>query len=73
MSFTTTNGTGTGELFIAVHTIDRIPVEDGEIDCKSPGSYSVQWDLNAVPDPDCNEPPCETWTPGIYNATLGWY
>ena len=73
MSFTTVNGTGTGELAISIDTVDRIQVGDAEIDCKSPGSYNVEWDLKAVPDPDCEEPPCEMWLPGTYNVTMGQY
>ena len=42
-------------------------VGEAEIDCKSPGSYNVEWDLKAVPDPNCEQPPCEMWLPGAYN------
>ena len=72
MTFTTVNGTGTGELVIAIKTVDRIPVEDGEISCEQPGTYNVQWNLNAVPNSNCQNPPCEEWLPGIYNVTFGW-
>ena len=63
------NGTGTGELAISIDTVDGIPVGDAEVDCKSPGSYNVGWDLKAVPDPDCQEPPREMWLPGTYTMS----
>ena len=69
MSFMTVNGTGTGELAISIDTVDDIPIEDAEIDCKSLGSYSVEWDLKAVPDFDYEQPPCEMWLPGTWNVT----
>ena len=71
MTFTTKNGTGTGEVVIDIDTVDHIPVGDGEISCEQPGTYSVQWNLNAVPK-GCQKPPCEEWLPGIYNVTFGW-
>ena len=71
MNFKTVNGTGTGELVISIDTVDGIPVEDGEIDCKSPGAYNVGWTLNAEPNSDCQDPPCEMWLPGTYNVTMG--
>ena len=71
MSFMTTNGTGTGELAISIETVDGIPVGDAEIDCELPGSYNVGWNLDAEPNPDCEEPPCEEWLPGTYNVTFG--
>ena len=71
MSFMTVNGTGTGELAIPIDTVDRIQVgPDAEIDCKSLGCYTVEWDLKAVPDPDCEQSPCEMWLPGTYNIIL---
>ena len=71
MTFMTNNGTGTGELAISIDTVDGIPVEDGEIVCKSPGTYTAQWNLNAVPDSNCQEPPCEMWLPRVYKVTFG--
>ena len=70
MSFMTVNGMGTGELAISIDTVDGIQVGDAEIDCKSPDCYNVEQDLKAVPDPDCEQPPCEMWLPGTYNVTL---
>ena len=71
MTVNTVNGTGTGELAIAIDTVDGIPIGDAEIYCYKPGSYNVGWNLNAEPDPDCEQPPCEMWLPGTYNVTLG--
>ena len=75
MSFMTVNGTGTGELAISIDTVNRILVEEAKLDCKSPGSYNVECDLKAVPDPECEQPPCEMWLPGTYNqyVTIGQY
>ena len=65
----TVNGIGTAELAISIDTVDGIPIGDAEINCKSPGNYNVEWDLKAVPDSDCEQPPCEMWLPGTYNVT----
>ena len=69
MTFTTVNGTGTGELALSIETVDNIAVGDSQIDCKTPGTYTVEWKLKAVPDPNC-EGPCEMWLPGTYYASL---
>ena len=69
MTFTTLNGTGTGELAISIETVDNIAVGINQIDCKLPGTYEVQWQLKAVPDPNCQEH-CEMWLPGTYHALL---
>ena len=71
MIFTTTNGTGTGVVAIGIDTVDGIPISDGEITCKPPGTYRVGWTLDTTPNPDCETPPCEMWLPGTYNATMG--
>ena len=55
---------------IGILIVDGLPDGEADIDCKSPGTYSVGWELNAVPD--CEQVPCEMWLPGIYNVTLGW-
>ena len=51
--------------------MDGIPLEDAEIDCKSLGGYNVEWDRKAVPDPDCEQPPCEMCRVArdLYNVT----
>ena len=69
MTFTTDNGTGTGELVLSIKTVDNIAVGNSQIDCKLPGTYSVEWKLKAVPDPNC-EGACELWLPGTYYASL---
>ena len=71
MTYTTLNGTGTGELAIGVETVDGIPVADDELNCNAPGTYTVGWTLNAKPNPNCQNPPCEMWLPGTYNVTMG--
>ena len=69
MTFNTVNGTGTALYSIGILTVDGLPVGEADIDCKSPGTYTVGWELNAVPD--CEQVPCEMWLPGTYNVTLG--
>ena len=55
--------------------VDGILFGEAENDCKSLGSYNVECDLKAVPDPECEQPPCEMWLPGTYNQciTIGQY
>ena len=57
MTFNTVNGTGTALYSIGILTVDGLPVGEADIDCKSPGTYTVGWELNAVPD--CEQVPCE--------------
>lgn len=68
------NGTGTGELYIGIKTVDGVPIEDGFLmEPQKPGKYTTQIKLNAVPDPDCDPTAgeCENWLPGIYKAEIG--
>ena len=60
--------TGTTLYSIGILTVDGLPVGEADIDCKSPGTYAMGWELNAVPD--CEQVACEMWLPGIYNVTL---
>ena len=54
---------------IGILIFDGLTVGEADIDCKSPDTYTVGWELNAVPD--CEQVPCKMWLPGIYNVTLG--
>ena len=38
---------------------------------QGPGSYKVEFKVDATPNPDCNDPMCEQWLPGLYNIDLG--
>ncbi|CAF1004410.1 unnamed protein product [Brachionus calyciflorus] len=69
LTYESNNGTGTGELYIGVKTVDRIPVEDSFLlEASKPGIYQTQIRLNAVPDQECDpsQGPCEQWQPGVY-------
>ena len=72
-SFVSTNGTGTGELDIDIHTPDHIPLGAGFLlEAKKPGTYSERVTVKAEPDPQCDptQEPCEQWLPGVYNVTV---
>ena len=74
MTYVSKNGTGTGEVGIFIGTVDGIPAENSQLNvAQNPGTYSVQWDLKAEPDPNCDpsQGPCEKWLPGLYNVTIG--
>jgi hypothetical protein len=41
LKYTSTNGTGTGEIFIGIKTVDRIPLEDAFLMLpQQPGTYT---------------------------------
>ncbi len=74
MSFKTVNGTGIGEIDMLVHTQDGIPVGQLKIsEPHDPGTYTVKWDGEAKPDPDCDPTQsfCEMWIPGNYSVKVG--
>jgi len=74
VEYVSKNGTGTGQIGISIHTVDGLIIEDFELNyAQNPGTYDVEWKLDAVPDPDCNPVPgpCEYWIPGVYNVTIG--
>jgi len=69
LKYTSKNGTGTGEIYIGIKTVDGIPLEDSFLNVAQPaGSYIERINLNAKPDPDCDpsQGPCESWAPGLY-------
>jgi hypothetical protein len=73
-AFKTLNGTGTGEFYIGIKTVDKLPVEDSFLmEPLKPGQYSNKIQLNAKPDPDCDpsQGPCESWQPGVYEVQIG--
>lgn len=74
LNYLSNNGTGTGELYIGVKTVDRIPVEDSFLlEASNPGQYQAQIRLNAIPDPQCDPTQgfCEEWLPGTYVVQTG--
>lgn len=55
VEYVSVNGTGTGELYIGVKTIDGIPLEDSFLIVAQPaGKYSTRITVKAEPDPDCD-------------------
>ncbi|BFZ06971.1 hypothetical protein BsWGS_10010 [Bradybaena similaris] len=67
------NGTGTGEIVIAVRTVDGIPIESAFLqEPRNPGTYNQTVKLDAEPDPDCDptQGPCEQWLPGSYTLII---
>jgi hypothetical protein len=55
MVYTTLNGTGTGELLLAIQTVDKIPLSVGFLnEAKKPGSYSERLSIDTTADPDCD-------------------
>jgi len=71
VSYTTKNGTGTGELGISVETVDRIPLGQRFLQEPLPaGSYNKTLELTAEEDPNCDptQQPCEKWLPGNYTV-----
>lgn len=38
---------------------------------QQPGDYVFVTNGAAVPDPDCDQPPCENWFPGNYSVYFG--
>ena len=70
----TNNGTGTGEIYLGIKTVDGIPVETSFLmEPQKPGKYTTQVQLNAVPDPECDpsQGPCEEWLAGRYDVQIG--
>jgi len=69
------NGTGTGELILAVETVDGIPVEDGVlVKAQNATAFPAPqaFKLKAEVDPDCDptQGPCEMWLPGNYSLRV---
>jgi len=72
-TWTSLNGTGTGELDIDIECPDKIPVGTGFLlEAKKPGTYSERISVTAKPDPECDPTQefCEEWLPGTYNVTI---
>ncbi len=73
LMFTTTNGTGTGEVALNIETVDGMPLGDTELALpEQPGSYGVKWTVTAAPDPNCDPSQgfCEMWLPGNYTVIV---
>lgn len=68
------NGTGTGEIYLGIKTVDGIPVETSFLmEPQKPGKYTYQIKLNATPDPECDptQQECENWYAGNYKVEMG--
>jgi len=73
VSYTSKNGTGTGEMVVDVKTVDGIPVGDSFLQAPKPaGTYNQSIKLTAQPNPDCDptQGPCERWLPGNYTVAV---
>ncbi|KAH9507671.1 hypothetical protein Btru_053424 [Bulinus truncatus] len=73
INFVSRNGTGTGEIYLFIQTVDQIPVEAAWLqEPLKAGQYSLNIELDAEPDPDCDPTQdfCEEWLPGQYVATI---
>ncbi|KAL5009317.1 hypothetical protein ScPMuIL_014898 [Solemya velum] len=71
IEYSSENGTGTGELAVAIQTVDGIPVGGSFLlEAQEPGTYKGNIQLKAVPDPDCDptQDICEGWLPGQYTV-----
>lgn len=71
VDYTVINTTGTGDMVINIEPVDKIPLGDEfMLYQQGPGSYKVEFKVDATPNPDCNDPMCEQWLPGLYNIDL---
>ena len=73
VTYSTTNGTGTGEFAIDVDTVDHVPVGDAHImEGQQPGTYTLAVTLHTKPDPNCDPTQgfCEQWLPGDYTLHM---
>ncbi|CAF1464454.1 unnamed protein product [Rotaria magnacalcarata] len=71
--YVSNNGTGTGELIIAIKTVDKVPLSASFlVEAQKPGTYGERVSVDASPDPDCDptQDECESWVPGTYNVTV---
>ena len=74
LSFSTVNGTGTGEIDLEIDTVDGIPLGQNNLwEPQPPGSGNAKWTVTAAQDPDCDptQGPCEMWLPGNYTVKVG--
>ena len=53
--YTSTNGTGTGQIMISIETVDKVPVANAFLlEAQKPGTYGERITLEASRDPDCH-------------------
>ncbi|XP_046582299.1 countin-3-like [Haliotis rubra] len=72
-SYTSDNGTGTGEIAVVVQPPSGLPIGDSSFIPRSPpGTYSNKIILMAKPDPHCDpkKGPCQKWSPGHYKLSI---
>lgn len=76
LNYVSMNGTGTGELEIAIKTVDGIDLGNSFlIESLAPGKYEEKISIKTDPDPDCDptQEECELWLPGLYFVEIGNY
>lgn len=55
MELISKNGTGTGEMVLAIATVDKIAVNGTFLmEAKKPGSFGQRFTIDTTPDPDCD-------------------
>ena len=55
MELISKNGTGTGEMVLAIETVDKIPLNASFLmEAKKPGSFGQRFTIDTTPDPDCD-------------------
>ena len=53
--FVSKNGTGTGEIFLNIDTVDKIPLDGGFLlEAQKPGTYGERLTIDTTVDPDCD-------------------
>jgi hypothetical protein len=74
LTYVSLNGTGTGEIYFGIQTVDGIPIEDSILlDAQQAGTFNARLSVISEPDPDCDpdQQDCEEWLPGNYEAQIG--
>ena len=70
VAFTSTNGTGTGEFFLNITTVDGQDVSTTQLlEAQAAGSYALKVSIDTTPaDPSCDptQQVCESWAAGTY-------
>lgn len=55
MELISKNGTGTGEMVLAIQTVDKIALNGTFLmEAKKPGSFGQRFTIDTTPDPDCD-------------------
>jgi hypothetical protein len=76
LTYVSKNGTGTGEIYFGIQTVDGIPLEDSILlELQPAGTYNARLSVVSEPDPDCDpdQDECEEWLSGPYEAQIGLF